>query len=271
MKLVLIAAALASLAAPAVAGQADPDVTPLRTAPQSLANARAYILLRVSTAKSGLFKIHPVLVRVPGEAEIAAYRAAKEQAYQAALPKLTAQSKGKPVPTIDDFSFQYKGSANAFVVDSGKFLVDGEMRTMLLEVPPGRYVFYGTTIGGRGLITCNCLGTVSFDAPPGVITDAGSVYSDKVHKPSPLTQLESNIGPTMFQYGFIFGEAVEPPSAQSAVPAMLASLPRRLAQFEIVEPYQEPGATSINRLAPIPGLLEYRHGRPVDPNAATDG
>src|SRR4051812_34212404 len=102
MKFVAFAAAFAALALPALAARPDAGVRPLTAAPQSLSAGRAYILMRVSTAKSGLFKIHPVLVRVPSEAELAAYRAAKEQAYQAALPKLTEHAKGKPVPTVDE-------------------------------------------------------------------------------------------------------------------------------------------------------------------------
>lgn len=260
-----LAALLAWLAAPALAARPDVGVMPMTIVPSALQPARAYILMRVSTAKSGMFRISPVLVRVPSEPELAAYRSAKEQAYRAALPRLTEKAHGKPVPTIDEYPFDYMGRANALAVDTGKFIVDGAMRTILLDADPGRYVIYGATLGTAGLVTCNCLGSVSFDASAGVITDIGSVFADKVHKPSPLTPLESNIGPTMFQYGFIFGMALQPATAQSAVPPAIAALSRRLATFEVVQPYHEPGAGSINRLAPIPGILEYRHGRPIAP------
>lgn len=263
MKIFLIAMLLAVLASP-VAAKPDAGVTPITSGPVTLASDQAYILLRLSTAKSGLFKINPVLVRVPTYGELMAYRAAKEQAYRAALPKMVEQAKHGPMPTIDEFSFDYRGAANAFAVDSGKFLVDGELRTVLLQAPPGRYVLYGATIGGGGLVTCNCLGTVSFNAPAGVVTDAGTLYSDKVHKASPLAALESNVGPTMGQYGFVFGQAVVPADARSSVPAVISNSKRNMATFEVVQPFHEYGVSSINRLAPISGILDYRHGRPID-------
>jgi len=150
------------------------------------------------------------------------------------------------------------------VVENGKFLEDGGMRTVLLQVPAGTYILYGITAGGRGLVTCNCLGTVSFKAKNGVITDIGSLYADKVHKPSPVPHLEDNLGPQMFQYGFIFGQALVPADGSTAVPPALRGLAIDRAKFDVVGQYYEPGAAGINRLAPIPGILGYVKGRPVD-------
>jgi hypothetical protein len=253
------------LAAPVVGLAKDnAGVTPLLVAPATLRGDAAYLLLRTSKAKSGMFPIQHVLMRIPSPQELEAYRAARKLAYDRALPELTAKAKGGKVQTIDEFEFDYDGKANSFVVDSGKFIEDGEMRTILLEVPPGSYVLYGITLGNRGLVTCNCLGTVRFDARAGAITDVGSLYADKVHKKSPVPHLEDNLGPSMFQYGFIFGEALVPPDAATPVPAALKSLTVEPARFEVVGEYYEPGAGSINRLAPIPGLLGYNRGRAVD-------
>ncbi len=258
-------AVIAALVAPvAAAAKDDAGVVPLVVAPAALRADAAYILLRTSTAKSGMMRIQHVMLRIPLPQELEDYRTARRAAYDAALPELTRKAKDGKVPTIDEFGFDYKGKANSFVVDNGKFLEDSTMRTVLLEVPPGSYILYGITIGGGGLITCNCLGTVRFDARAGVITDIGSLYADKVHKPSPIPHLEDNLGPSMFQYGLVLGAALVPPDAATPVPASLGALPREPARFEVVGAYYEPGAGGINRLAPIPGLLGYDHGRAVD-------
>jgi len=254
-----------ALATPVAALAKDnAGVTPLLAAPTALRADAAYLLLRTSRAKSGLFPIQHVMLRIPAARELDEYRAARKLAYDKALPELTRKAKDGKVPGIDEFEFDYAGKANSFVVDTGKFLEDGEMRTILLEVPPGDYILYGITVGGRGLVTCNCLGTVRFGARAGVITDIGSLYADKVHKPSPIPHLEDNLGPSMFEYGFVLGQALVPSDATAPAPAALHGLAVEPARFEVVGEYYEPGASGINRLAPIPGLLGYDHGRAVD-------
>lgn len=260
----LLALSLALTTPVAALAKDNAGVTPLQAAPTALRADAAYVLLRTSHAKSGLFPIQHVMLRIPTAQELDDYRAARKLAYDKALPELTKKAKDGKVPGIDDFEFDYGGKANSFVIDSGKFLEDGEMRTILLEVPPGEYILYGITMGGRGLVTCNCLGTVRFGARAGVITDIGALYADKVHKPSPIPHLEDNVGPSMAQYGFLFGEALVPPDSTTPVPAALHALALEPARFEVVGEYYEPGAGGINRLAPIPGLLGYDHGRAVD-------
>jgi hypothetical protein len=260
----VLAVSMAITTAGSVEARDNVGVLPLLMAPSTLKADTAYLLVRTSTAKSGMFPISHVLLRIPTAAEIADYRAAKRLGYDAALPELTRKAKGGNVPSINDYAFDYEGRANAFVVESGKFIEDGMMRTLLLEVPPGDYVVYGSTLGKGGLVSCNCLGTVRFAVNAGVITDIGSLYVDKVHKPSPIPHLEDNLGRSMFQYGFVFGQALVPPETVTPVPAALRGLKIEAARFEVVGQYYEPGALSINRLAPIPGLLGYVHGKPVD-------
>ena len=254
----------ALFAAPAAVSAKDRAAVPLLAAPAALSADAAYLLLRTNRAKSGLFPIQHVLVRIPTAREMDDYRAAKQAAYAAALPGLTRRAKGGRVPGIDEFEFNYRGPANSFVIDSGKSLEDGELRTILLEVPPGTYILYGSTVGGRGLLVCNCLGTVSFAARAGVITHVGALYADKVHEPSPVPHLEDDLGPHMAEYAFVLGQALVPADAAAPVPAALRGLPVEPARIEIVGQYHEPGAANINRLAPIPGLLGYERGRPVD-------
>jgi hypothetical protein len=259
-----IAAALLVATPPTAVKREAPGVTQLRVAPARLDPAKAYLLVQSSRAKSGLFPVEHVLLRIPSEAELAAFRAARDEAYNARLAKLQKQAKGGPVPAVEEIPFDYKGASNAFGTKGGEFLVDGEMRTLLMEVPAGTYLLYGVALGSRALITCNCLGTVAFVAKPGVITNMGALYADKVHKESPVPNLEDNVGPDMFNYGFIMGQALVPATAASPVPAGLHDLPIELADYHAVGLFHEAGAPSINRLAPVPGVLRYDRGKVID-------
>src|ERR1700756_5310704 len=128
----LLALSLALATPGAALAKDNAGVTPLLAAPAVLRSDAAYLLLRTSRAKSGLFPIQHVMLRIPTAQELDDYRAARKLAYDKALPELTKKAKDGKVPGIDDFEFDYAGKANSFVVDSGKFLEDGEMRTILL-------------------------------------------------------------------------------------------------------------------------------------------
>lgn len=265
-RLSIIMLALCCFATPdaATADDKPKAAIQLQQAPASLAPGSAYILVKTNTAKSGLFPIQHVLLRVPTEGELAAYLDARQQAFDAARAKMNEKQKASGPQTVEQFGFDYKGEPNSFVIVSKKFLEDGEMRTILLEVKPGRYLIYGATLGDGGLVSCNCLGTIGFVAKGDVITNIGSLFADKVHKDSPVPNLEDNLGEQMFQYGFVIGQALVPPNGTDTPPVALKGLPIEIAQFEIMEQFYELGAGSINRLAPIPGLLGYKDGKPVD-------
>lgn len=259
----LLAMLLLGLASPAAAKAAG-DFAALSTAPTALAPDTAYLLLRTSRAKTGVMSVDHVLVRVPTDAEIAAWRSARQAAYDAALPDLRKKAKDGRVPPVEDFAFDYRGPKNRLITSPKNFIDDGELRTLLIAVPPGDYIVYGIGVAGRALVTCNCLGTVRFAARAGEITDLGSFYADKVHNDSPLPFLEDNVGPSMMAYGFIMGQAIDPATRDTAVPGTLAAFPRVTATYHAVGLFREPGATSINRLAPIPGVLAYDRGKVID-------
>ena len=262
-RLILAVLAVLAVSAPVHAGQSV-DAVQLRVAPTALAPDRAYLLLRSGKAKSGLFAIEHVLVRVPSASDLAAYRAARAMAYAKELPRLQKQAKGGPVTLIEQFVFEYKSGANAFATKRSDNIDVGDLVTMLIDVPPGTYILYGTGVGSHGLVTCNCLGTVQFEAKAGIMTDMGALYADKVHGESAEPYLEDNLGKSMFSYGFILGQAVVPATAATPVPASLRGLPRVAAEYHAVGLFREPGAFGINRLAPVPGVLRYDRGRVID-------
>lgn len=254
--------ALALCAVPAHAREPQ-GVSYMTEAPTALDPAKAYLLFDSSRAKSGMVNISHVFMRVPAQKEVDRFLEAKRAAYQKELPKLRRKARDDQVPSLEEYQFSWSGAENTFAVDMGESL--GKSDTFLIEVPPGTYVLYGIAVTTRNLATCNCLGTVKFEARAGVITHLGSLYADKVHKDSPVPYLEDNLGEQMFQYGFILGQALVPADGSTAVPPSLSSLPRVLARYEPVGMFREPGAQSINRLAPIPGVLEYNRGRVVIP------
>lgn len=261
----LLAAAAGCLAlalAPIAAGAREPEGVVQHVAPPAaLDPAKAYLLFDSSRAKSGIMKISHVLMRVPRQDEMDAFLAAKRAAYDKDLPKLTRAAKGGPVMSFDAYFFAWTGAQNIFAVDMDETL--GATDTFLIEVPAGTYVLYGIAVATRAIATCNCLGTVKFEAAPGRITQMGALFADKVHGESPVPHLEDNLGEQMSQYGFVLGQALVPATAETPVPPALAALPRALAVYSPVGPYREPGAATINRLAPIPGVLEYDRGRVV--------
>ena len=262
-KLLLLAATLAfSIGSAAQARDAEGTVHHA-TAPASLKSDKAYLLFDSSRAKSGMMQITHVFMRLPTGEEIDAFLTAKRAAYEMELPKLRKRAKDGEVPSFEDFQFDWNEVENTFAVDMGASLDKGD--TFLIEVPEGTYVLYGVAVGSRALTTCNCLGTVKFEAKAGTITNLGSLYADKVHKDSPVPHLEDNLGEKMFQYGFILGQALVPAPQGAALPTSLAHLPAENADLQPVPMFREPRAPSINRLAPIPGVLEYDRGRVVEP------
>src|SRR3954452_25012340 len=95
----VMALAAAILAPAAAVAKDDAGVVPLLAAPAALSADAAYILLRTSTAKSGLFPIQHVMLRIPSQQELEAYRTARRAAYDAALPELTRKARDGKVPT----------------------------------------------------------------------------------------------------------------------------------------------------------------------------
>lgn len=258
----LLASFLVAFLVPAIVNAKDAEgVVQHEYAPAALDPSKAYLLFDSSRAKSGVMKITHVFMRIPNLTDLEAFRAAREAEYQRQLPRLKRRAKREPVPTRAEFEFSWDDVENTFAVNMGEAL--GESDTFLIEVPPGTYVLYGIAVGTHRLATCNCLGTVKFDATPGVITQMGSLYADKVHEDSPVPHLEDNLGEQMGQYSFIFGQALVPANADDDVPASLARFASVLAQYVPVGMFTEPGAASINRLVPIPGVLEYERGRVV--------
>lgn len=249
--------------------------------PVALRPDRAYLLFR-TLQPQGVVPNSPVFMRIPTAAELNRYREARRAAYEAALPRLIQeyeqarlrQGAGRPVPQPPSFeTFNFVGSEqqNTDFVALQRPYVRGRPESLyLVETIPADYVFYGLRYGDGGgwLHVCWCLGTVGFSAEAGAITDLGYILSDRIHNVSALPELraESGYGPSVYGPLILWGGTVRPVRPDSSVPAALRVLPIRPARYRAVGRFLEPRAMAINRLAVVPGILEYDgRGRVVDP------
>jgi len=138
----------------------------------------------------------------------------------------------------------------------------------LIAVEPGTYTIYGAIAESpNGLAGgCFCMGSVRFEARPGVITNLGEIRDD-------ITQAEAFAfakanGNNAFRLGH---GIVTPPDAQKPLPPQLAGLNVVPAELHAADKMPNYFGVFISRLAPIPGVLRYdrdvviddRTGRPV--------
>lgn len=239
---------------------------------------KAYILLQSPVAIPATF------FKVPTDEEreiVANQRAAalveareKWEKKMASYEKHVARAKkrrekptrDKPIePTEDTFSWTPPeqmmmfslGPLNRF--DKGKGL-----SLYLQEVPPGEYVYYGTTSMGLG--ACACMGTVKFNAEPGTIN---ALRYDGVW----LDQNGNEVGRGKMPDGVDTNDQlvrvamiIEPVDEAAYDPR----LPRDwIKDAELVPMPFVPNwmGAEINRLAPIPGVLAYNRDEVIDVKA----
>ena len=254
--------ALGALATPL---RAEPDATgefrQIRAGEAlQLRSDRAYLLLRVDTSHG---KFSGFILRVPGRSEVEAYETAKRAAHA------RAGAKAGPLET---FVFDYPGRPNFFALSPKKPLASaGEVATVLAEVTPGDYVFYGEGFGGY-LWECFCLGTVGFAAPSGQVTDLGTMIVDNASKPSAFPELagEAGLGPSASMDYTLWAVALRPPRAQDSLSGGLDPTKVVPARFRAIGPWIESNTLFVTRLAPIPGVLAYDEGRVIDVATGTE-
>jgi hypothetical protein len=249
---------------------------------------RAYLLFRTPRFK-GVPAVEPALLRVPTASEIQRFEQAKQAAYDKALPglmkdyqkareKYAAQvAQGGPSadpvpqePSLDRFAFAWDEVGNLQTVDFGDaFVKADEENTYLVETLPGNYVLYGLSLsmGLPRLLVCFCLGTVGFEAKAGEITDMGYLYGDVARTKSevPYLAAESGYGPSSdVGLGVLMAGTIRPVRPDSSRPAGIAANQVVTADYHAVGKYFTPNALGINRLVPVPGILDYKGGDVID-------
>ena len=235
-------------------------------------------------------------MRIPNDAEMARYDAARRQAWLEAEPRLVrqresqlrkkaeAEAEGRefkgdvpPPPSLETFNFVWDEIANVRRVDSDKPLVNGRPESVyLVEVLPGDFVLYGASYGRDAvkpaLFACMCLGTVGFAAPAGTVTDLGYFMGDRVDKVSDIPELtaESGFGSSSVTFLAPLGATVRPVRPDSTMPDALRGRNVRPADYRAIGRFVDGRAMSVNRLAPVPGILAYEGRRVIDVKTGTD-
>jgi hypothetical protein len=278
----LLVASIASAASPKV----DQFVEIKAGAPFTVRPDRAYLLFRTNSKETRVYVgTSPVFLRIPTAEEMEAYDAAKRKAFARAEPdlkrrreeflaqKAVAERAGRtftktipPVPSVENFDFVYDEMRNIYSVSLGRALQkpdDG--RVMLIEALPGSYVLYGWGHADM-LLTCLCLGTVSFAAEAGRITDLGTLLVAPTAEPSSIPELKAvtGLGLSMNGHAATLASAIRPAEDSTPIPPALAGKPIVRAEYRATGKFVSPFALSINRLVPIPGILGYDRGTVLD-------
>lgn len=233
---------------------------------------RAYLLFRV-TQRDGVKPLEPLLMRVPTEVELERYEVAKADAFAEALPSLNSQYErevkryqsygdtSKPAPqkpAIESFAFVWDEVANLQDVDYGDIFAKTEdEETFLVEAKPGEYVLYGFTpsTGLPRLMFCMCLGTVGFTANAGEVTDLGYLISDFSLRGSNAPELDGRLG---------FSGTVRPARPDSSIPQALNNKKITAAKYRAVGRFFTPNAVNVDRLAPVPKVLDFAKGKVIN-------
>jgi hypothetical protein len=259
--------------------------------PTTIRADRAYILFR-TVRPEGVHAFEPVFLRIPTQEEMERYNTAKRQAYERAEPDLIRRRERQvqrnaerlalgqsaepvdPVPSLEKFNFVYDDIYNVQNIQADRALVQARPEsTYLVEVMPGSYVLYGASWrwGPANLYVCFCLGSVGFSAPAGTVTDLGYFLADTVHHVSKIPELrpESGFGLTMSDPAILIGATIRPVRSDSPVPEALHGANVHPAEYRAIGRFFEPRAAAINRLVPVPGILDYDEGRVIDVRTGT--
>jgi hypothetical protein len=211
----------------------------------------AYILVRTigipGRGLSGTLEPAPLLIRVVSEKE------------------------------VDSPNARGQGVSNVFEPLADRpYEKNGDEETLLISVPPGTYVFGAVAVTNwamksRGrMIASLCMGTVMFDAKPGVITDMGTILIAGDEQPTDIPELASVVsGKPRGFYPDPYDIAIRPAASATAIPEALKSLPTAPADYRAVGMFPNYMGAQISRLAPLPGVLAYdRNGNVIDLKAA---
>jgi hypothetical protein len=222
---------------------------------------RAYILVRTSKrpggALRGMTKFTPVLFRVLNPQEL---------------------ERAAELATQDPEHWREKVEPNVVEPLADHPYSDGDGQAVLvMSVTPGTYVVGGLAVTNwatksTGLMVVSlCMGTVKFDARPGVLTDLGTILNVPDDEPTTIPELSGVVTGRPIGHS-AETVAIRPASESSADVPRTESIPRVLANYRAVPPFPNYAGARISRLAPLAGVLDYdKDGRVIDLVAASGG
>jgi hypothetical protein len=221
LALAAFAAALAvPAAAPALAAES------LKVAPAALDPKLAYLLVRLGKRDEKVWNL------------VSFYR------YDPKAEDLRGKGRAKANPVA-------QGEDKAAVVEAKPFLAEeGNIRTYLVAVTPGRWVIASSPT------TSYSLGSYQFDAKAGEITDLGTLYMGAENGSSIWPKLaDIHSAPDIEKRAYTVADAllVEPAGSATPVPAPLAALPRRPADYLPAARFGNHSGQMINAALPLEG------------------
>lgn len=237
--------------------------------------AKGYILLRTDLPLS-LY-----LTKVPTPAEQATYDALRAEALAKARKKYAkklatyektraaAREVGvappeRPVEPTED-NFDYPAFSMIAAVQIGplqRFAKgDGGRSTYLQEITPGTYRIYGLIFVGPSLTegTCFCMGSVTFEVRPGVLTDLGfspSMERWRAGQPAASTSAAIADAP------FLMTTPADVPGDPRL--ELWTTVPARFVAAGKVPNHL---GVMIGRIPPMPGVIGYDRDRILDLSA----
>ncbi|KQN26518.1 hypothetical protein ASE86_10495 [Sphingomonas sp. Leaf33] len=279
MRALLLSAAVVAAAAASPVGAKDKDPVFVESAAVkdkpavTFDPAKAYVLMR-SEAQTPLY-----LMKVPTAEDQAAYDRMRSEALAKAQEKYrkklanyerdlaaakaaktsTAALGDRPVePTDANFQFTPFNQLAAVGIGPINRFAKAGVSTYLHEVTPGTYRVYGFLglMGNAMMGSCFCMGSVQFDAKPGVITDMGVVgKTEPVKAPSG----DSSYPTPLSGEGLFVAAGPDMP-----IDPRLASQTVVRANFRPAGKLPNYFGLTITRIPEIPGVLRYDRDRIVD-------
>jgi hypothetical protein len=228
--------------------------------PIAIDPAKAYILYSVTV------DLPLVFVRTPTDEDRANYRTMRATALETAKARYARDLRNyetryrnwerskrreegptteprKPVePTEDSFEFTpIERSQMVQILAGRRALKEAGKLWYLIGVPAGEYSLYGSVgyLAGGYIGDCMCMGTVKFEARPGVVTYLGEPILPEVKLPDPTAVL----------------------------PAKFALLPVQPAEYRAGGKFPNFFGIMIERVPEIPGVLRYERDRIIDVRA----
>lgn len=145
---------------------------------------------------------------------------------------------------------------------------------MLAAVKPGTYILGGVSATNwaskdEGVMVASlCMGTVRFEARPGIVTDLGTVLLALDNQPTDIPELKNLVSGKENGLSFTNLIAIRPAPASTPPPAALAALQPAPADYRAMPAFPNYPAAALSRLAPLAGVLDYdRNGDVVDVKA----
>jgi hypothetical protein len=217
---------------------------------------KAYLLVHTNTLwhapLGGNLFVTPLLFRVLTEEELQKIKAAFEK---------------------DPDRWQKNLDPNVVVIEGNRPYeeINDKEHVMLVPVRPGTYIL--GVIGHMSSMMdtpvvgiCPCMGTVKFEASPGVITDMGAIWVVPDGEPTDIPELAKVVtgkDTELSDHGWDI--AIRPADPASHVPPTLRDLPRAPADYRATPSIPNYTGATLSRLAPLPGVLDYdKDGEVID-------